>query len=84
MASVRHPTYSARSVRGGAVRAARPGRDGAPAGGKHAHGGAVKVISSIEDPVGIKQILVHLQRKAESKEFNLLPWSRVSVVGRNT
>ncbi len=33
-------------------------------------GGAVKVIASIEDPAVIKQILAHLQRKAESKEFN--------------
>jgi len=30
-------------------------------------GGAVKVISRIEDPLVIKQILAHLQRKAESK-----------------
>ncbi len=33
-------------------------------------GGAVKVIASIEDPAVIKQILAHLERKAESKEFN--------------
>ena len=39
-------------------------------------GGAVKIIASIEDPVVIKQILAHLQRKAESKEFNPLPESR--------
>jgi len=39
-------------------------------------GGAVKVISSIEAPVVIKQILAHLKRKAESKEFNPLPKSR--------
>ena len=39
-------------------------------------GGAVKVIASIEDPVVIKQILAHLERKAESKEFNPLPESR--------
>jgi len=44
-------------------------------------GGAVRVIAdtsdrSIEDPVVIKQILAHLQRKAESKEFNPLPESR--------
>ena len=51
-------------------------------------GGAVRVISSIEDPVvipkafavltgqALKQILAHLQRKAESKEFNPLPESR--------
>jgi len=37
---------------------------------------AVKVISSIEDPVVIKQILAHLEIKAESKEFNPLPESR--------
>ena len=39
-------------------------------------GGAVKIIASIEDPVVIKQILTHLQRKAEPKEFNPLPGSR--------
>jgi hypothetical protein len=39
-------------------------------------GGAVKIIASIEDPVVIKQILAHLERKAESKEYNLLPESR--------
>ena len=39
-------------------------------------GGTVKVVASIEDPVVIKQILVHLERKAESKEFNPLPESR--------
>jgi hypothetical protein len=39
-------------------------------------GGAVNVIASIEDPAVIKQILAHLQRKAESKEFNPLPESR--------
>ena len=38
-------------------------------------GGAVKVIASIEEPAVIKQILAHLQRKAESKEFNPLPES---------
>jgi len=50
-------------------------------------GGAVKVIASIEDPVviptalaalagqALKQILAHLERKAESKEFNPLPES---------
>ena len=41
-------------------------------------GGAVKVIASIEDPAVIKQILAHLERKAESKEFNPLSESRVS------
>ena len=44
-------------------------------------GGAVKVISSIEDPVVIKQILAHLERKAESKEFNPLPESRATPQG---
>ncbi len=44
-------------------------------------GGAIKMIAdssdrSIEDPVVIKQILVHLERKAKSKEFNPLPESR--------
>ncbi len=38
--------------------------------------GAVKVIASIEDPVVIKQILAHLERKAESKEFTPLPECR--------
>jgi hypothetical protein len=40
-------------------------------------GGTVKVIASIEDPVVIKQILTHLQRKAELKEFNPLPERKV-------
>jgi hypothetical protein len=31
---------------------------------------------SIEDPAALKQILAHLKRKAESKEFNPLPESR--------
>jgi hypothetical protein len=39
-------------------------------------GGTVKVIASIEDPAVIKQILAHLERKVESKEFNPLPESR--------
>ena len=39
-------------------------------------GSAVKVIAGIEDPVVIKQILAHLERKAESKEYNPLPKSR--------
>jgi hypothetical protein len=30
---------------------------------------------SIEDPAVIKQILAHLERKAESKEYNPLPES---------
>jgi hypothetical protein len=44
-------------------------------------GGAVKVIASIEDPAVIKQILAHLQRKAESKEFNPLPESKATLQG---
>jgi len=56
-------------------------------------GGAVKVIpkafaaltgqalASIEDPAVITQILAHLERKAESKEFNLLPESRAPPQG---
>jgi len=56
-------------------------------------GGAVKVIASIEDPVviptalaalagqALKQILAHLERKAESKEFNPLPESRAPPQG---
>ena len=40
------------------------------------NGGTVKVIASIEDPSVIKQILAHLERKAEAKEFNPLPESR--------
>ena len=44
-------------------------------------GGAVRVIASIEDPAVIKQILAHLQRKAESKEFNPLPESRAPPQG---
>ena len=39
-------------------------------------GGTVKVVASIENPVVIKQILAHLERKAESKVFNPLPESR--------
>ncbi len=44
-------------------------------------GGTVKVIASIEDPAVIKQILAHLERKAESKEFNPLPESRAPPQG---
>ena len=49
-------------------------------------GSAVKVIAeasdrSIEDPVVIKQILAHLERKAESKEYNPLPESRAPPQG---
>jgi hypothetical protein len=49
-------------------------------------GGTVKVIAdasdrSIEDPAVIKQILAHLQRKAESNEFNPLPESRAPPQG---
>ena len=39
-------------------------------------GGAVKVLASIEDPVVIKRILAHLERKTEPKEFNPLPECR--------
>ena len=38
-------------------------------------GGAVKIIASIENPVVIKQILTHLERRAGPKEFNPLPES---------
>jgi hypothetical protein len=44
-------------------------------------GSAVKVIASIEDPAVIKQILAHLERKAESKEFYPLPESRAPPQG---
>jgi rRNA maturation protein Nop10 len=36
-------------------------------------GGALKVIACIEDPVVIKQILDHLEQKAEISEFRALP-----------
>ena len=42
-------------------------------------GGSAKVIASIEDPVVIKQILAHFQRKAEPKEYNPLPESRAPL-----
>ena len=41
-------------------------------------GSAVKVIASIEDPVVIKQILAHLERKAESKEYNPFRFVRIT------
>ena len=53
-----------------------------------ASGGTVKVIpkafavltwqalASIEDPAVIKQVLAHLEKKAESKEFKPFPESR--------
>lgn len=44
--------------------------------------GCRKVIPSIEDPVVIKQILSHLERKAESIEFNPLPENRAAPKGR--
>jgi hypothetical protein len=56
-------------------------------------GSAVKVIASIEDPAviptalaalagqALKQILAHLERKAESKEFYPLPESRAPPQG---
>jgi len=40
-----------------------------------------QVLASIENPAVIKQILAHLERKAESKEFNLLPESRAPPQG---
>ena len=39
-------------------------------------GGAMKVIACIEDPVVIKQILDHLEHKAEASEPWALPESR--------
>ena len=39
-------------------------------------GGTVKVIASIEDPVVIKQILTHLQRKTELKNSTRCPRER--------
>jgi len=35
-----------------------------------------QALASIEETAVIKQILAHLERKAESKEFNPLPESR--------
>ena len=39
-------------------------------------GGAVKVIASIEDPVVIKQILEHLDRRAEPATHAFRPFAR--------
>jgi hypothetical protein len=39
-------------------------------------GGAVRVIACIEDPVVIKQILDHLEQKAETSESRALPESQ--------
>jgi hypothetical protein len=44
-------------------------------------GGAMKVIACIEDPVVIKQILDHLEHKAEASEPRALPESRAPPVG---
>jgi hypothetical protein len=40
-----------------------------------------QALASIEDPAVIKQILAHLEKKAESKEFNPLPESRALPQG---
>jgi hypothetical protein len=39
-------------------------------------GGAVKVIASIEDPTVIKQILEHLDRRAQATPLSLRPFAR--------
>ena len=44
-------------------------------------GGAVKGIACIEDPLVIKQILAHLQHKAEAGEPRALPESRAPPAG---
>jgi hypothetical protein len=41
----------------------------------------MKVIACIEDPVVIKQILDHLEHKAEASEPRALPESRAPPVG---
>ena len=38
--------------------------------------GLIAMHGIIKDPVVIKQILTHLERKSESKQFNPLPESR--------
>jgi hypothetical protein len=43
-------------------------------------GGAMKVIACIEDPEVIKQILDHLEQKAETSESRVLPESRAPPV----
>jgi len=44
-------------------------------------GGAMKVIVCIEDPIVIKQILDHLEHKAEASELRALPESRAPPAG---
>ena len=44
-------------------------------------GGAMTVIACIEDPVVIKQILDHVEHKAEASEPRALPESRAPPVG---
>ena len=39
-------------------------------------GGAVKVIASIEDPAMIKQILEHLDRRAQTTPLSFRPFAR--------
>ena len=39
-------------------------------------GGAVKVLASIEDPTVIKQILEHLDRRAQAAPLSLRPFAR--------
>jgi len=43
-------------------------------------GGAMKVITCIEDPVVIKQIIDHLKHQAETGESRSLPESRAPPV----
>ena len=45
-------------------------------------GDNIKVIASIGDPAVITRLHTHLQRKADSKEFNPLPGIRVSYMCR--
>lgn len=44
-------------------------------------GGTMKVIACIEDPLVIKQILDHLEHKAEASESRALPVRRAPPVG---
>ena len=44
-------------------------------------GGAVKVIASIEDPVVIKQILAHIERRAAPATPVFRPFARASADG---
>ena len=48
--------------------------------GEHC-GGAVKVIASIEDPVVIKQILAHLERRAAPATPVFRPFARAAANG---